>query len=264
MFEEVLFTTNKDSFFLKIVKDKNTFYTTAEEIAKLFNVAKLRVTNRLKEIYQNEELDRRATTKKIKEDDKIIELYSLEALITLSYKIDTTEAIKFRKTFTGIVERFMIKGYVLNNDNLKSNMKFADDYFEELLKIIDEIRISKREIYQKITDIFAHCSYDYDKNSEIATEFYLRILGKLEYLSEDDKSERNYLYHAEIKTLENIVEAYLDFAEYKANTRALMSMNDWIDKFDSFLDFNESELLKDREKIDITKSKVRACLESSI
>lgn len=263
-FEEVLFTASKDSFFLKAIEDKDegTFFTTTLEISKLFNVAKISVTKLIKEMFDAEELDKRKVTRKIKQDDKIIDLYSLEVLITLSYKLDTQEAIKFRKAFSSIVESVILNGSALTNDNLKDNMKFADDYFENLLRIIDEIRISKREVYQKITDIFSNCSYDYDSQSEIAKDFYLKVLGKLDYVTDDDKSERNYLYHSEIKSLESIVNNYIDYAEYMTHSRTLMSMNDWIDKLDSFLDFNEYDLLNDKEKMDITRYKVTSCLES--
>lgn len=263
-FEEVLFTASKDSFFLKAIEDKEnrTFFTTSMEIAKLFNVAKPRVVKTINEMFDAGELDKRKTTRKISQNDEIVELYSLEILITVSYKLSTEEAVRFRKVFSSIVERFVVDGYILNNDNLKSNMKFADDYFEDLLEVINEIRISKREVYQKITDIFANCSYDYDNQSETAKDFYLKVLEKLDYVTDDDKSERNYLYHSEIKILENIVDNYIDYAEYMANSRILMSMNDWIDKLESFLDYNEYDLLNDKEKMDITRYKVTSCLES--
>lgn len=175
----------------------------------------------------------------------------------------------------------MVKGFVLDMDLLKNGTRFGNDYFDELLEKIKEIRASERRVYQKVTDIFKECSYDYDKKSQTAHNFYAKVQNKLHYaitgqtaaeiiheredhtkkhmglttwnnapdgkiLKSDVCTAKNYLDENEITELNNIVNMYLDYAENQAKRHKLMSMEKWAIKLDSFLEFNEYELLKDK------------------
>ena len=205
--------------------------------------------------------------------------YNLDAIIAVGYRINSYQATKFRQWATATLKEYMIKGFVLNDDMLKNGSKFGKDYFDELLERIKEIRASERRFYQKITDIYAQCSYDYDPKSETTRTFFKTVQNKLLFaitghtapeiihdradstkdhmgmqtwknapdgkiLKSDVTVSKNYLSKEEISGLNDIVNMYLDYAENQAKRNKLMSMNDWITKLDSFLQFNEYDLME--------------------
>lgn len=184
----------------------------------------------------------------------------------------------------------MIRGYVLDETLLKNGTRFGKDYFNELLEKIREIRSSERRLYQKVTDIFAQCSYDYDPGSTIAQEFYAGIQNKLHYavtgqtaaeiissrahsekenmglktwknapdrkiLKSDTKIAKNYLSEEEINGLNRLVNMYLDYAENQAIRHKLMGMEDWAMKLDGFLEFNEYDILDNKGHISMNEAK---------
>ena len=210
-------------------------------------------------------------------------------MISIGYRINSKEATHFRKWATNILREYMIKGYVLNKEVLENGGVLGKDYFDELLEEIKEIRTSERRAYQKVTDIFA-TSYDYDSNSYIAKEFYAKVQNKLHYaitghtaaeiissradheknnmglqtwknspsgkiLKSDTEIAKNYLDKEELDELNSLVNMYLDYAELQAKRQKLMYMDDWSQRLDGFLDFNEYDILENKGNISMKEAK---------
>jgi len=213
-----------------------------------------------------------------------VDFYNLDAVIAVGYRVNSHEATQFRIWATKILKEFIIKGFVLDDERLKQGKKFGKDYFDELLERIREIRASERRFYEKITDIYAQCSIDYISNSEITIRFYQTVQNKLHWAitgmtaaeiiadradsnkehmglqtwknapdgkiqKSDTTVAKNYLQQTEIKELERIVSMYLDYAENQAARQIPMKMQDWIQKIDAFLQFNEYQVLQNAGKI---------------
>ena len=209
--------------------------------------------------------------------------YNLDAIISIGYRVNSKEATRFRIWSRGILKQYMRKGYVLNKEMLINGGRFTDEYFEQLLEEIRDIRSSERKVYQKITDLYA-TSYDYNKNAEITRNFYAKVQNKLHYAVSgltapeiiheradstkehmgltswrkspdgkvylsDAKVAKNYLTEKELKTLNRIVSMYLDYAEDRAERQIPMSMKDWAERLDKFLDFYEYNILEGKGSI---------------
>jgi hypothetical protein len=202
----------------------------------------------------------------------------------VGYRVNSHEATRFRIWATKTLKEFIIKGFVMDDERLKQGKNFGKDYFEELLERIREIRASERRFYQKITDIYAQCSVDYDPKAEITLVFYKTVQNKLHWaitgrtaaeiiaarakasqpnmglttwknspvgkiMRTDVGVAKNYLDVNEIDELNRIVGMYLDYAENQAKRKLSMTMKEWIEKLDSFLQFNDYRVLKDAGKI---------------
>ncbi|MGJ0491842.1 virulence RhuM family protein [Methylobacter sp.] len=213
-----------------------------------------------------------------------IDFYNLDAIIAVGYRVNSHRATQFRIWATATLKEFIIKGFVLDDERLKQGKRFGKDYFDELLERIREIRASERRFYQKITDIYKDCSIDYAKDDQQTQTFYKTVQNKLEWaitgktaaelmrdranaehpnmglqtwknapngkiLKSDVSVAKNYLIEKEIKELERIVSMYLDYAENQAARHIPMKMNDWIEKLDAFLQFNEYDILQDAGKV---------------
>ncbi|WP_306783655.1 virulence RhuM family protein [Flavobacterium poyangense] len=213
-----------------------------------------------------------------------VEYYNLDAIISVGYRVNSVKATQFRIWATNVLKEYLIKGFALNDDRLKQGKTlFGKDYFDELLEKIREIRASERRFYQKITDLYA-TSVDYDSKSKITQVFFSTVQNKLEFaithltapeiikeradskkpnmgltsfknsntggkvLKTDVCVAKNYLNEDEISELNILVNMYLDYAELQAKRNKLMSMNDWVNKLDAFLQFNEYDLLKNSGK----------------
>ena len=158
-------------------------------MAELFGVKTQAITKYLGNIYEEEELTREATCSKKEqvqfegdhEVKRYLDFYNLDAIIAVGYRVNSKKATKFRQWATKTLKEYITKGFVLNDDMLKNGKPFGKDYFDELLERIREIRASERRAYQKITDVFEQCSYDYDKNSEITRAFYAFVQNKLHF-----------------------------------------------------------------------------------
>ena len=210
--------------------------------------------------------------------------YSLDAIIAVGYRVNSFEATQFRRWATNTLKEYIKKGFVVNSELLKNGSKFGKDYFDELLLKIKEIRASERRFYQKITDIYKECSYDYDKNSETTIEFYKNVQNKLHFaitgmtaseiiynrvnsnkdnmglktwknapkgkiLESDVVVAKNYLNKEEITELNNLVSMYLDYAERQVKLGHIISMKEWKEKLELFLKLNEYNILQDNGKI---------------
>ena len=258
-------------------------------MAELFNVKVNTINYHLKEIFNSGELSEKSVIRKIRitakdGKDYNTNFYSLDAIIAVGYRVNSKEATAFRIWATNTLKEYIKKGFVLNSEFLKNGPRFGKDYFDELLVKIKEIRASERRFYQKITDIYKECSYDYDKNSEITKEFYKNVQNKLHfaiaemtapeiiYNRADSKKDnmglqtwknapdgkiletdvvvaKNYLFKEEITELNNLVSMYLDFAERQVRLGHIISMQEWKDKLELFLNLNEYNILKDNGKI---------------
>ena len=293
--EVVLYQTEDGNIGVSVYYYDETFWLNQKAMGELFGVASNTITYHLQEIFKSGELDEISTARKFrvvqKEGNRNVTrellFFNLDAIISVGYRVNSIQATRFRQWATATLKEFIIKGFVLNDEFLKNGPKFGKDYFDELLERIKEIRASERRFYQKITDIYAECSYDYDPNSEITRTFFKTVQNKLIFavtghtapeviceradstkehmglntwkkapdgkiLKSDVKVSKNYLNQEELSGLNDIVTMYLDYAENQAKRNKLMSMNDWVTKLDSFLQFNEYELLNNLGKISRT------------
>lgn len=262
----------------------DTFWLTQEEIASLFTVDRSVISKHLKNIYESEELAEESTCAFFAHvgsngQTYRTKIYDLDAIIAVGYRVNSKQATRFRQWATATLKEYIIKGFVLNDDMLKNGAPFGKDYFDELLVRIRDIRASERRVYQKITDIFQECSFDYDKNSDTAKEFYATVQNKLHYAvtgktapeiiferadaslphmglttwkgapdgrihSSDSIVAKNYLYESEIEILNRLVTMFLDHVELLARDQVLMSMQDCQDALVEFLEFNRRSVLK--------------------
>lgn len=268
--------------------EDETFWLTQKKMGKLFGVESHTITYHLQEIYKSGELSHEATTRKIRVVQKEgnrnvqrdVDFYNLDAIISVGYRVNSKEATQFRIWATATLKEFVIKGFVMDDERLKNGENFGEDYFEELLERIRTIRNSERRTYQKITDIFAECSIDYDKDSSIAKNFYAHIQNKFHFaivgntaaeivydkadsnkpymgltnwknspngriLKSDVSIAKNYLTQKELDMLDRIVVAYFDHIEFLAQKRESMSMLDLQNGINKFLEFNEFDVLND-------------------
>lgn len=172
-----------------VIKD-DTIWLTQKSMAELFEVDRSVINKHLKNIYESGELAENSTYAKIaqvqhegsRQVKRNIDFYNLDAIISVGYRVNSKRATHFRQWATGVLKEYMIKGFALDDDRLKQgNAAFGKDYFRELLERVRSIRASERRIWQQITDIFAECSIDYDKTSDVTKRFYATVQNKFHY-----------------------------------------------------------------------------------
>jgi hypothetical protein len=274
---------------IEVFYEDETFWLSQKRMAELFGVEVNTVNYHLKEIFKSGELEENSVIRNFRitaSDGKNYntKLYNLDVIIAVGYRVNSAQATQFRIWATNTLKEFIIKGFVMDDERLKQGEKFGKDYFEELLERIREIRASERRFYQKITDIYAQCSIDYDTQTETTQTFYKTVQNKLhwaitgktaaEIVSDRANAQlpnmglttwkkspegkiaksdigvaKNYLQQTEIDELNRIVGMYLDYAENQAKRQIPMTMTDWVDKLDAFLQFNDYQVLKDAGKI---------------
>lgn len=297
--ETLLYKSENDDVTINVVIDQEneTMWATQKTIAELFNTSLNNISKHLNNIFDVGELVKEEVVfnpndstnsgivikinPKAKTQPK---LYNLDVMISVGYRVNSKEATQFRKWATSILKEYMVKGFVLDTELLKNGTRLGKDYFDDLLEKIKEIRASERRVYQKVTDIFMECSYDYDKKSDTAREFYSKVQNKLHYavtgqtaaeiineradhtkenmglttwknapkgkiLKSDVHVAKNYLNKEEISELNNVVNMYLDYAENQARRYNPMTMKDWAERLDKFLEFNEYGILEDKGKV---------------
>ena len=288
----VIYQNETGNKIIEVLYDSEDFWLTQKTMAELFSVKVNTINYHLKEIFNSGELEKSSTIRKIRivqnegnrKVGREVEFYSLDAIIAVGYRVNSFEATQFRRWATNTLKEFIKKGFVVNTELLKNGPKFGKDYFDELLLKIKEIRASERRFYQKITDIYKECSYDYDKNSETTIEFYKNVQNKLHYaitgltapeiiynrvdsnkdnmglktwknapkgkiLESDVVVAKNYLDKEEITELNNLVSMYLDYAERQVKLGHIISMKEWKEKLELFLKLNEYNILQDNGKI---------------
>ena len=288
--EILLYTTPNGRVKVEIYLQNETIWLTQQKIADLFGVERSVVTKHLKKIFQSGELNEISVSAKIAHtasDDKkyLTQFYNLDAIISVGYRVNSTQATHFRIWATSLLKEYIIKGYTMDDERLKNpNNLFGKDYFEEQLARIRDIRSSERRFYQKITDIYSQCSADYDVNAQRTKDFFATVQNKLHWaitgqtaaeliVSRVDSSKenmglttwknapkgsirktdigiaKNYLNEKEMDGLNRIVSMYLDYAENQAQKGVVMFMKDWVSRLDAFLQFNEEAVLNHQGKV---------------
>lgn len=284
--EILLYTTPNGKVKVEIYLQNETIWLSQQKIAGLFGVDRTVITKHLKNIFETEELDVNSVSAKIAHtaaDGKKYStlFYNLDAIISVGYRVNSSQATAFRIWATERLKEYIIKGFSMDDERLKNpNNIFGKDYFEEQLARIRDIRSSERRFYQKITDIYSSCSADYSKDNAITKTFFATVQNKLHWAitgqtaaeiisSRVDSAKenmglttwknapqgkirktdagvaKNYLTEKELNGLNRIVTMYLDFAELQADRGVVMYMKDWIKRLDAFLQFNEVAILKD-------------------
>ena len=290
--EIVLYQVEDTNICVNVVFKDETFWMTQKAMAELFDVNVPAISKHLSNIFEEGELFKEATVSKMDivqmEGNRKVkrepEFYNLDAIIAVGYRVNSKKATRFRQWATKTLKDYITKGFVLNDDMLKNGKPFGKDYFDELLERIREIRASERRAYQKITDVFEQCSYDYDKNSDITKAFYAFVQNKLHFavtgktaaelvyervnaekpamglttwkdapdgkiLKRDISVAKNYLNEKELSRLNRLVTMFIDYAELMAEDEVLMSMQDWVEQTNQFLRNNRREVLEGKGKV---------------
>jgi len=288
--EFLLYTTPNGKVKVEIfLRDENVWLTQAK-IAELFDIDRSVITKHLKNIFESGELQEDSVCANFAHtaaDGKTYQtkFYNLDAIISVGYRVNSRQATHFRIWATQVLKEYIIKGFAMDDERLKNpNNIFGKDYFEEQLARIRDIRSSERRFYQKITDIYAQCSADYDPNEAITKQFFATVQNKFHFAisgqtapeiiahrvdskkpyigltnwknspkgairKTDVSIAKNFLDEKELNLLNRIVTMYLDYAEMQAQKGMVMYMKDWVEKLDAFLQFNEKEILQDSGKI---------------
>ena len=287
-----------------IVRDE-TLWATQKSISKLFDVKIPAISKHLKNIFESGELEEEVVVSKMeittqhgaiegKVQTKSVQYYSLDAIISVGYRVNSQKATKFRIWATDVLRDYLQKGFKIDEERMKQGgTVFNQDYFKELLETVRSIRTSERRIWQQITDVFSEISYDYDKNAEITKKFYATVQNKFHYaitgktaaeivyqsankdkmhmglttwknspdgriLQSDVTVAKNYLQEKEIRSLERSVSAYFDYVERLLEDEKLLGMEDFATSIDKFLEFNRYEILEGNGKISQKKAQEKA------
>ena len=282
----LIYKDNENDVKVNVLLINKDIWLTQNLIAELFGVARSTITDHINNILKDGELNENNTVGKtdIVNSKKPVKIYNLDMIIAVGYRVNSKKATNFRIWATKVLKEYLITGVVMDDERLKNpEYIFGEDYFERTLERIRNIRSSERRFYQKITDIYS-TSVDYDKNSETTKEFFKTVQNKLHYAVTgntaaeiiynrvDSEKEhmgltnwkespngpiyrydvdvaKNYLNEKELKDLNRIVTMYLDYAEYQAENHNAMTMNDWVERLNAFLQFNGKEILKNAGKI---------------
>ncbi len=295
--EFLIFTSTAGEESIEVRYEDETIWLSQKMMAALFDVRIPTINEHLKNIYETSELTRDATIRKFRivrtegsrDVSRNLEYYSLDAIISVGYRVNSTRATQFRQWATHVLREFAIKGYVLDRKRMENGTFLGEDYFERLLAEIREIRLSERRFYQKITDIYT-TSIDYNRNAPTTREFFAKVQNKLHFaihghtaaelitgradsrkehmglttwenspggkiLKTDVLVAKNYLASHELESLGRIVNAWLDLAEERARRKIPMTMEDWAKRLDRFLVFDDRKLLEDGGKVTAEQAK---------
>ncbi|WP_353893562.1 virulence RhuM family protein [Proteinivorax hydrogeniformans] len=278
----LIYQTEDGNTKIDVRLDNGNVWMTQRAIAELYQTSTQNITIHIKNIYKEEELLEDSTCKfylqvgkegnrKVKRNTRH---YNLELIIAVGYRVRSHRGTQFRRWATERLNEYLVKGFTMDDERLKDMRGFGQDYFDELLDRIRDIRTSERRFYQKITDIYS-TSVDYDPKAEVTKEFFATVQNKLHFAihgqtaaelianradakknnmglyswkgdkvrKQDVTVAKNYLDEKELKSLNRIVTMYLDYAELQAERKKPMYMQDWIQKLNAFLEFNEHEIL---------------------
>ncbi len=275
---------------VEVLLENEDVWLNTEALATLFNIDRSGIVRHINNIYKDDELSENSTCAKIAHvgnDGKqtySTKYYNLDMIISIGFRVNSKKAIKFRTWANKIIKDYMVQGFALNDERFMKARRSDEEYFKRLLERIKLIRTSERMFYQKITDIFAECSIDYDKNSDTAITFYKTIQNKFHFaitgqtaaeiiynrvdakkdnmglntwenspdgkiLKSDVTVAKNYLDEKEIKSLNNLVNLFLDIAENNAERNIPMYMNDWKNEVENALKVFHYEVLEGKGKI---------------
>lgn len=284
----LIYQTEKGDTKIDVYFEEDTIWMTQRSMAELYQTSPQNITQHIRHIYADGELDEAATCKKYlqvqiegeRQVQRNPKFYSLDMILAVGYRVRSNVGIHFRRWASGVLTEYMRKGFALNDERLRNPREFGADYFDELLERIRDIRASEKRLYAKVRDIFA-LSVDYDSKSQQAQIFFKTVQNKLEFAatghtapeiiaaradaSQDNMGltsfkgakvrrgdvtvAKNYMTQEEISTLNLIVNMYLDYAELQAKQHHVMHMAEWEEKLNQFLQFNGREVLQDAGKI---------------
>mgnify|MGYP003172592049 CR=1 FL=1 len=287
-----------------IIRDE-TLWCTQKAMAQLFGVDRTVVSKHLKNIFESSELQQDSVCAKFAhtaEDGKIYntQFYNLDSVISVGYRVNSLQATRFRQWATKILNEYIKKGFALDDERLKQGTAvFGKDYFRELLERVRSIRTSERRIWQQITDIYAECSIDYDKNSPTTHDFYAMIQNRFHYaitgqtaaeiiytkadhtqehmglttwknapdgriLKSDVSIAKNYLQENEIRRLERAVTGYFDYIEDLIERENTFNMEQFAASVNEFLTFRKYQILPDKGRVSASQAKAKAESEYDI
>lgn len=286
--EFLIFTAQTGDNSIEVMVTDENVWLTQDMIATLYKKGRSTITEHLKNIFKDGELEENSVCRKFRRtgaDGKEYntKFYNLEAVISVGFRTNSERAIEFRKWATTVLKDFSIRGYVIDKERLKNGSFLNEDYFEHLLDEIREIRASERRFYQKITDIYA-TAMDYSAHSVTTKMFFKTVQNKLHFaihgktaaelivdransekenmglttwknapngkiVKGDVSVAKNYLTLEEVDSLNRVVTMYLDYAENQAKRKIPMTMEDWANKLNAFLQFNEYEILNNSGKV---------------
>ena len=300
-------STDEDVSVNAVVKDES-IWLSQKGMAELFSVEVPAISKHLSNIYAEGELQQNATVSKMeivqtegsRSVRRQVDFYNLDAIISVGYRVNSRRATHFRIWATGVLKEYMIKGFVLDDERLKQGKTaFGKDYFKELLERVRSIRASERRIWQQVTDIFAECSTDYDKNSPTTHEFYAMVQNKFHfaitgqtaaeivYTSADHTKDhmglttwknapegrilkldvsvaKNYLSEKEIKQLERTVSGYFDYIEDLIERENTFTMEQFAESINKFLTFREYKILTGKGRVSMKMASEKAAEEYAI
>ncbi len=300
--KNILFYNDEDgNTKVEVLLENEDVWLNTEALSTLFNIDRSGIVKHINNIYRDEELEEKSTCAKIAQVQKegnrnvkrVYPYYNLDMIISIGFRVNSKKAIKFRSWANKIIKDYMVQGFALNDERFMKARKSDQEYFKRLLERIKLIRTSERMFYQKITDIFAECSIDYDKDSDMAITFYKTIQNKFHFaitgqtaaeivynrvdsrkdnmglttwenspngkiLKSDVVIAKNYLDEKEIKNLNNLVNLFLDIAENNAERNIAMYMNDWKNEVENALRVFHYDVLEGKGKISHKQAKEKA------
>lgn len=299
----VLFQTQGGKVNVDVFFQNDTLWLTQKTIAVLFEKGRSTITEHLKKIFAEGELDENSVCRNFRhtaQDGKTYNTnyYNLKAITAVGYRVNSQRATEFRKWATEILHEYIIKGFAMDDERLKQIKHFGQDYFDEMLERIQEIRLSERRFYQKITDIYA-LSADYSKDANTTKDFFATTQNKMHWaiqgktaaeiiytnadatkiamglktwknaptgkiLKSDVSIAKNYLEQEHLKQLQRLVTAYLDLAENRAERGIVMNMKDWIVFLDKFLELSDYPILLNKGKVSALEAKLKVEQEYAI
>lgn len=293
----VIFKTETAKVNVEVFFKDDTLWLTQKAMSQLFDKGRSTITEHIQRIFTEGELIEDAVCRDFRhtaEDGKSYQtkFYNLRAITAVGYRVNSPRATAFRKWATEVLHEYIVKGFVMDDERLKQIKHFGQDYFDEMLERIREIRLSERRFYQKITDIYA-LSADYSNNESITKTFFATTQNKLHWaiqgktaaeiiydkadatkiamglkswknapdgkiLKSDVSVAKNYLEEEHLKQLQRLVTAYLDLAENRAQRGIVMNMKDWVVFLDKFLELSDYPILLDKGKVTALEAKLKA------
>lgn len=297
----LLYRTSQGEVKIEVIFNDETFWMSQKRMAALFGVDVKTISYHLTQIYESGELKEEATIRKIqivqqegeREVERCPQFYNLDAIIAVGYRVNSYQATQFRIWTTGVLKEFIVKGFVMDDERLKQGTHFGKDYFDDLLQRIREIRTSERRYYQKITDVYAECSADYDPKSEMTKLFFKMVQNMMHWAvahqtaaeiifhradaqmphmglttwkkapdgriqKSDAVVAKNYLSDKEVSQLERLASSFLDFAELRAQRHLITTMADWKGRLDTFLEMNDYDVLQHAGSISAEEAQYKA------
>ena len=302
-FEFLIYKTPEEDIKINALLSDETLWLSQAGMAQLFDSSKSNISEHLTNIFNEGELDKNMVMRKFGISEfsanatKPTNFYNIDAIISVGYRISSRRATQFRIWATNVLKEYIKKGFVLDDERLKQGEQaFGKDYFKELLERVRSIRASERRIWQKITDVFAECSIDYDRNSQTTKDFYAMVQNKFHYaitgqtaaeivynsadsskdnmglttwknapdgriLKSDVTTAKNYLGEKQIRQLERTITGYFDYIEDSIERENTFTMEDFALSINEFLSFRRYEILNDKGRISKKQAEAKAVAE---